>query len=111
MKRKKSYKSNKFKISVTAWVEECELSDGSYSILDTKDCYKYIVKKQVKLAGKPSLQTNINKIQKRVTFKIKFGYYLKLLTVETRNIFGSTEQKITKDRNEVELVHCNIVNS
>ena len=64
MKIKKSYKSNIFKISVTAWVEECELSDGSYSILDTKDNYKYIVKKQVKFAGKPPLQRNINKIQK-----------------------------------------------
>ena len=63
----------------------------------------------------------MNKIENRVTFKIKDGYSLDLLTSETINILGSTENKITKDKScenvphleitEVVLVHCNVVNN
>ena len=52
--------------------------------------------------------------------KIKDGYSLELLTPETMKLLGSTENKITEDKNgenvphleitEVVLVHCNIVN-
>ena len=55
-----------------------------------------------------------------VTFKIKNGYSLELLTPETMKLHGSAENKITKDKNgenvphleitEVVLVHCDIVN-
>ena len=54
-------------------------------------------------------------------YKIKHGYSLELLTPETMKLLGSTENKITKDKNcenvphheitEVVLVHCNIVNN
>ena len=57
----------------------------------------------------------------RVTFKIKNGYSLEILTPETIKLLGSTENKITKDKNsenvlhleitEVVLVHCDIVNN
>ena len=42
----------------------------------------------------------INKIENRITFKIKNGYYLELLTPETMKLLGigSTESKITKDK-------------
>ena len=63
----------------------------------------------------------VNKIENRITFKIKTGYYLDLLTPETRKLLGSTKSKITKDENgenvlhseitEVVLIHCNIVNN
>ena len=56
-----------------------------------------------------------------VTFKIKNGYILELLTPETMKLLGSTGNKITKDKNgenvphlkitEVVLVYCNIVNN
>ena len=52
---------------------------------------------------------------------MKIGYYLKLLTIETMNLLGSTKNKITKDKTgknaphleitEVVLVHFNIVNN
>ena len=58
-------------------------------------------------------------MENRITFKIKTGCYLELLTSETMKLFGSTKSKITKDENgenvpsleitEVVLVHCNIV--
>ena len=61
------------------------------------------------------------KIEFKFTFKIKNGYSLELLTPETMKSLGSTENKITKDKNgenvphseitEVVLVHCNIVNN
>ena len=57
-----------------------------------------------------------NKIENRITFKIKTGYYLELLTPETMKLIGSTKNKITKDKNgenmphleitEAMLVHC-----
>ena len=63
----------------------------------------------------------VNKIENRITFRIKNGYSLELLTPETMNLLGSTEKKIAKDKNgenephleitEVVLVHCNIVNN
>ena len=63
----------------------------------------------------------INRIENRITFKIKNGYYLELLTPETTKLLGSTESKITKDKNveniphleivELVLVHCNLVNN
>ena len=56
-----------------------------------------------------------------ITFKNKNEHSLELLTPETMKLLGSTENKITKDKNgenvphleitEVVLVHCNIVNN
>ena len=63
----------------------------------------------------------VKKIENRVTFKIKNGYSLELLTSETMELLGSTENKITKAKNdenvphleitEVVLVYCDIVNN
>ena len=41
---KKPYKNNKFKISAPTWNEEFELPDGSYSVSDIQDYFKYIFK-------------------------------------------------------------------
>ena len=118
---KKSYKNNKFKISAPTWNEEFELPDGSYSVSDIQDYFKYILKKHETVTDNPSIRIYVNKIENRITFKIKTGYYLELLTPETMKLLGSTKSKITKDENgenvpyleitEVVLVHCNIVNN
>ena len=65
--------------------------------------------------------TYVNRIENRITFKIKTGYYLQLLTSETMKLLGSTKNKITEDKNsenvihlgitEVILVHCNVVDN
>ena len=67
------------------------------------------------------IQIYVNKIENRITFKIKNGYSLELLTKETMKLLGSTKNKITKDKNgenvphleitDVVLVHCNMVNN
>ena len=63
----------------------------------------------------------VNKIENRITFKIKRGYYIELLMLETIKLLERNKSKITEDKNgenvphseitEVVLVHCNIVNN
>ena len=96
---KKSYKNNKFKISVPTWNEEFELSHGSYSISDIQDYFKYILKKHREKTANPSIRIYINKIENRITFKIKTRYYLVLLTPETMKLVASTKNEITKNEN------------
>ena len=96
------------------------MSDGSYSVFDIQDYFKYILKKHSKNVDNPPVKIYVNNTEKRITFKIKSGYYLELLTPETIQLLGSTESKITKHKNgenvphlevvELVLVHCNLVN-
>ena len=79
------------------------------------------MKKHWENTNKPSVQIYVNKIKNRITFIIKKGYTLELLTPETMNLIGSTKTKISKDKNgenvphleitEVILVPCNIGNN
>ena len=118
---KSSYNNNKFKISAPTWSEEFELPDGSYSVLDIQDYFEYILKKNGESVDNPSIRMYINRTENRITFKIKNGCYLELLTPETMKLLGSIESKITKDKNsenvphlevvELVLVHCNLVNN
>ena len=93
---KSSYKNNKFKISTTTWSDEFELPYGSYSISDIQNHFEYILKKHSESVDNPSIKIYVYKIENRVTFKIRNGYYLELLTPETMKLLGSTEIKITK---------------
>ena len=77
-KIKSTYNNNKFKIFSPTWNDEFELPDGSYSISDIQDYFEYILKKHGEDIDKPSVQIYINKIENRVTFKIKNGYSLEL---------------------------------
>ena len=118
---KSSYKNIKFKISAPIWSDGFELPDGSYSISDIQDYFEYILKKYSENVDDCLIKIYVNKIENRVTFKIKNGYYLELLTPETMKLLGSTESKITKDKNgenvphleivELVLIHCNLVNN
>ena len=118
---KSSYNNNKFKISAPTWSEGFELPDGSYSISDIQDYFQYILKKHSESVDNPSIRKYINRIENRITFKIKNGYYLELLTPKTMKLLGSNESKVTKDKNgenvprlelvELVLVHCNLVNN
>ena len=118
---KSSYNNHKFKISAPTWNEEFELPDGSYSVSDIQDYFEYILKKHSESVDNPSIRIYVNKIENRITFKIKSGYYLELLTPETMKLLGSAENKINKDKNgenvshleivELVLVHWNLVNN
>ena len=94
---------------------------GSYSVSDIQEYFEYILKKHGEEIDNPSIRIYVNKIENRITFKIKTEYYLELLTPDTIKLLGSTGNKITKDKNgenvphleitEVVLVHCNIVDN
>ena len=55
-----------------------------------------------------SVRVCINKIENRITFKIKIGYYLELLTPETMKLLGNPENEITKDKNDENVPHSEI---
>ena len=95
---KSSYNNNKFKISAPTWNDKFELPDGSYSASDIQDYFEYIWEKHGENVDDPSGQIYVNKIKNSTTFKIKSGYSRELLTTETMKLFGSTENKITKDK-------------
>ena len=69
----------------------------------------------------PSIKIYINKIENKVTFKIKTGFYLELLTPEIMKLLGSTKTKIAKNENgqnvprlkitEVVFIYCTVVNN
>ena len=111
--------SNKFKISAPTWNDKFELLDGSYSVSNIQDYFEYILTHKENIDN-PSVNIYVNKTENRITFKIENGYSLEFLTPETMKLLGSTENKITKDKNsenvphleitDVVLVHYNIVN-
>ena len=78
---KKSYKNNKFKISSQIWNEEFELLDGSYSVSDIQDYFKYILKNHEIVTDNPSIRIYVNKIVNRITFEIK-TYYLEATSIK-----------------------------
>ena len=96
---KSSYNNNKFKISAPTWNDKFELPDGLYSVSNIQDYFEYILKKHGENIDKLSVKIYVNKTQDRITFKVENGYSLELLTPETKKLLGSTENKITKDKN------------
>ena len=68
---KNIYNDNKFKISAPTWNDEFELPDGSYSVSDIQNYVEHILKKHGEDIDKTTMQTYVNKIENRVTFKIK----------------------------------------
>ena len=118
---KVSYNNNKFKVSAPTWNDKFELPDRSHSVSNIQDYFEYILKKHGENTDNLLIKIYVSKIENRITFKIKNGCSLELLTPETMKLLGSTENKITKDKNgenvphveitEVVLVHCNIINN
>ena len=115
-----SYNNNKFKISAPTWNDKFELPDGSYSISDIQNYFETILRKHGENVDKSSVQIYVNKIENRITFKIKNGYSLELWRPETMKLLESTKNKITRHKNgenvphleiaEVVLVYCDIFN-
>ena len=65
-----------------------------------QDYFEYILKKHDEKTVNPSLRIYINKTENRITFKVKAGYYLELLTPETMKLLASTKSKIRKNQND-----------
>ena len=73
---KSSYKNNNFKIYAPTLSDKFELPDGSYSISDIEDYFQHILKKHSENVDNPSIKIYVNKIENRVTFKIKMDIIL-----------------------------------
>ena len=111
---KKSYKNNKlnWRIWITCWIIFCI----KYSRL-----FWVYLKKHVEKTLNSSIRIYKDKIENRITFKIKTGFDLKLLTLGTMKLLRSTKSKITANENgeniphleiaELVLIYCNIVNN
>ena len=97
------------------------MPDGSYSVSDIQDYYELIFIKHETLTKNPPLQIYPNNIKKRIVFKVKTGYTLELLSLETMKLLGSTKKDVDKDQDgedvpkpesvELFLMHCNLVNN
>ena len=60
---KSEYNNNKFKISVPTWNDTFDLPDGSYSIAEIQDYFKFIIKKHKTLTKNLPVQIYPNKIK------------------------------------------------
>ena len=69
---KSSYNNNKFKISAPTWNDNFELPDESYSVSVIHDYFECFLKKH----DNPSIRLYENKIENRITFKIKTNIIL-----------------------------------
>ena len=92
-----------------------ELPDESYSVPNIQILFWIYLKKHGEKTDNPSIKTYVNKVENRVTFKIKTVYYFKLIMPETIN----NKSKITADKSsendlgttKVVLIHSNNVNN
>ena len=105
---KNAYNNNRFKKTALTWNDKFELPDGSCSVSDIQDYFEGILKKHGENTGKPSVKIYVNKIESRVTFRIKDGYSLELLTPEIMNLLGSSKIRITKDKDGENVPHLEI---
>ena len=76
------------------------MPDGTYSVSGIQEYFEYILKKRGEKTVNPSIKTHINKIENGIIFKIKTGYYLEILTIETMKLLRSTKSNITKNNNQ-----------
>ena len=116
-----AHNNNKFKKSAPTWNDVFDLPNGSYSISDIQDYFKFIIKKHETLTENPPIQIYPNKIKNRIVFKVKTGYKLELLSPETMKLLESTKKDVGKDKDgedllklesaAVVLVHSSLVNN
>ena len=67
----RSYKNNKFEMSVPTWNDKFELHDGSYSASDIPDYFDYIIKKHKTMTDNPPMRIYENKIEMKLQFALK----------------------------------------
>ena len=95
---------NKFKISAPTR-KKVKLLDRSYSVLDIQNYFEHqyqssiinyqssIIKQHKSFPDDPPIRIYVGKIENNISFKIKTGYYLQLLMLETIKLLGSTKIK------------------
>ena len=89
---KEAYNNNKLRLFGRNWSEDVTIPDGSYEISQIQNYFLDEVIKKHESNVKSNEQSPIliyaNRILNRVTFRIKTGYKLELLTNETMRLLG-----------------------
>ena len=67
-----------------------------------------LLKKHETIADNPPVQIYTNKIKNRIAFKIKTGYKLESLSLETMKLLGSTKKDVdqNKDGEDIPNLVC-----
>ena len=103
------------------WSETFDLPDGSYEISDIQDYFSKMIQKHettVKTDEESPILIYPYGVKNRISFKIKTGYKLELLTNETQKLLSDgpiiDKDKVSKNVPQLEqveyvLLHCNIV--
>ena len=76
-----------------------ELPVWSNSVLDIQEYFEHIIKKHESVADNLPIRMHGNNIENTITFKMKTGYCLHLLSPDIMKIVGSTKSKMIKDEN------------
>ena len=93
---KSEYNNSKFEITAVTW-HDALIYQIVLLLLQIQDYFRFIIKKQETLTGNPQVQIYPNKIKNRISFRIKTGYKLELLTLGTMKLSGSTKKDVDKD--------------
>ena len=90
-------------------------------ILILQDYLEHIIKINQTIMDNHPIKIYVTKIENSITFKIKTGYYLELLTLEIMKLLRTTERKITNNEycenvayleiTEAVIIHCNVINN
>ena len=62
------------------------MSDRLCSLSDIQDYFWYFIENHQTVTDNPPIRIYVNKIENRITFKIKIRYYLELLSPETMRL-------------------------
>ena len=62
-----------------------------FYIISSRLFWVYLKKEHNENIDNPSIRIYVNKIENRITLKIKTGYYLELLKPETMKLLGCTK--------------------
>ena len=89
---KEQYNNNRIRLSGPRWSKDITIPDGSYEIYQIQNYFLNEVTKKHESTAKSNEQSPIfiyaNRILNRVSFRIKTGYKLELLTNETMRLLG-----------------------
>ena len=93
---KSAFNNNKSKICAPTWSDDFYLPDGSYSISYIQVYFEYIIKKHETIADTSPVQFYVNRIKNSIVVKIKSGYKLELLSLETIKFSRSAKKMLVK---------------
>ena len=86
------YNNNKFRLSGPTWSEDVTIPDGGYEVSKIQNYFlDEVIKKHesnIKSNEQSAILIYANRILNRVSFRIKTGYILELLTNETMRLLG-----------------------